>query len=87
MSDNYVLVRGGLVQNTPPCDVLDCDVLDGSPSLVGKADVAEVKELKAKAEKHKIDDLVAECERWLSEFDVDPEVRIDVMAPRHEPEW
>lgn len=64
--DDYIIVRGGLVQNNPSLPVLDLDVLDSdiTPSLLAET-AKEVESLASLASDLGLDDIYEECHEWL----------------------
>ncbi|MGV8909589.1 MAG: hypothetical protein ACOH1Y_11460 [Propionicimonas sp.] len=61
---NYVIVRGGLVENDPNLPVLDLDILDDQ--VIDTFTIAEVTYLRKMALKVDLPDVVAEFDQWLA---------------------
>ncbi len=68
MSEPYIIVRGGLVQNTPSLPVLDLDVLDASEFL-DAGDYMAVEDLRDAAIELGLTDIADECREWLAGHD------------------
>lgn len=64
MADNYIIIRGGLVQNDPTLEVFDLDVLD--TDFVDDAAITEVVDLRKRARTAGLDTIVDECTEWIA---------------------
>jgi len=87
MTDPYVVIEGGVVQNDPEIPVFDLDVLDSD--LPGLAVWDEIVDLRDRMKPYPaLRRYVEACEEWMVEHGQnDPSLRHIPEAPQHKPEW
>lgn len=89
MADPYVLIEGGMVQNTPEIPVFDMDELDEMPPSLRTAQWDNIVEMRDQMKGYPaLAYQVKRCDEWLIEHgEHDPALRSVPQSLKYDDEW